>query len=163
MKPARIRALERAHRYTWVREVPRGSNRSRKIDEWNRTAGVPAGSPYCDSFHHSMFWAEGVYVGGGAYCPATFDWGKAAGLEVTRPLRGDSVFFDWDGNGELDHVGFVDRVLALRWRGGRFIGLLRTVEANTSSGLAGSQSDGDGVYVRTRWVNSSTRFLRIPG
>lgn len=33
---------------------------------------------------------------------------------------------------------------------------------HTPSGLAGSQSDGDGVYVRTRWVNSSARFLRIP-
>lgn len=160
---ARLRALERAHRYTFVREHPPGSNRGNQIDSWNEVAGVPLGSPYCASFHHAMFHAEGVELGGGAYCPTVYSWGKAHGYEVGRPFRGDSVLFDWNQDGELDHIGFVDKVLALRWRGGRFVGLLRTVEANTSSGLSGSQSDGDGVYVRWRWVNASTRFLRVQG
>lgn len=162
-KPVRIRALERAQRYIGVKETPPGSNRGVLIDQWNHTAGVPVGSPYCASFWHSMYDAEGVHVGGGAYCPTIYDWGVAKGFEVRRPFRGDAVLFDWDQNGELDHIGMVERVLALRWSAGRFVGFVRTVEANTSAGLAGSQSNGDGVYRRWRWVNTSTRFLRVTG
>ena len=41
---------------------------------------------------------------------------------------------------------------------------LQTVEGNTSSGVAGSQSDGDGVFQRRRVVASKTvGFIRIPG
>jgi hypothetical protein len=53
------------------------------------------------------------------------------------------VFFDWEGNGSPDHVGLVvshDKTKKT----------LKTIEGNTSSGVRGSQSNGDGVYVRTR-------------
>jgi hypothetical protein len=41
---------------------------------------------------------------------------------------------------------------------------LRTVEGNTSSGVAGSQSDGDGIYLRTRIISKrQVAFVRIPG
>lgn len=166
-KPLRLRVLARATTYVGVREKPPGSNRGTLIDAWNQLANVPAGSPYCDAFVHAMHHAEGYELGSpkadDAYCPATLAMCQRNGWEVKRPYRGDLVFYDWNSDGVADHVGVIDRVLALRWRGGRFVGLLRAVEANTSSGLSGSQSDGDGVYRRTRWVNASTRFVRVPG
>lgn len=158
-----LAALVEARKFVGVREHPPGTNRGIAIDHWNRAAGVPLGSPYCDAFQHTAVWAPvGVTLGGGAYCPATLAWGQKLGYERTRPFKGYLVFFDWDQDGTVDHVGIVANVLALRWKGGRFVGLIRTVEANTSSGLSGNQSEGDGVYMRVRWVNSSTRFLRIP-
>ena len=159
--PLRLRVLERAQRYVGVGETPPGSNRGSLIDGWNRLAGVPLGSPYCASFGHAMYHAEGYELGGAAYCPAVLSWGRGKGFEVRRPLRGDISLYDWDQDGTVDHFGIVEKVLALRWRGGRFVGLLRTVEANTSASLRGSPSNGDGVHRRWRWVNSSTRFLRV--
>lgn len=166
-----LAALTIATRYVGTMEQPPGSNRGPLIDKWNKAAHVALGSPYCDSFQNSV-WAEaGVKLGkgwenGSAYCPATLAWGQKQGWERRRPWKGFLVFFDWDQDGVVDHVGIVAGVSALRWQGikanRRFVGLIRTIEANTSPGLTGSQSDGGGVYRRTRWVNSSTRFLRVP-
>jgi hypothetical protein len=47
------------------------------------------------------------------------------------------------------HVGFV-----VEWRGKSGT----TVEGNTSSGLKGSQNDGDGVYMRKRTINPYSYF-----
>jgi len=57
------------------------------------------------------------------------------------PVAGDLVLFDFPGLGEPHHVGFV-----------RSAGhaIVSTVEGNTSSGIAGSQADGDGVFCRSR-------------
>lgn len=163
--PSRVgfAALKEAQRHIGVREEPPGSNRGPLIDKWNEGAGVPVGSPYCEAFQHTAVWLPvGVKLGGGAYTPATVAWGQAQGYERRRPWRGYLVFFDWDRDGTVDHAGIVEKVLALRWKGGRFVGLIRTVEANTSAGILGSQSDGGGVHRRLRWVNPGTRFLRIP-
>ena len=58
---------------------------------------------------------------------------------------GDIVLFRWDGNvndfSYSDHVGFVEKNC------GSYI---QTIEGNTSSGTSGSQSNGGGVYRRTR-------------
>jgi hypothetical protein len=57
---------------------------------------------------------------------------------------GDVVYFDWGGSQsvqQVDHVGFVEAVA------GDYI---LTIEGNTSSSNAGSQSNGDGVYRRKR-------------
>lgn len=78
-----------------------------------------------------------------------------------RPLRRDLVLYNWTGPGPpfADHIGLVVTVLKL----GPIL-KLRTVEGNTSSGTTGSQSDGDGVYLRTRLVSKrQVAFVRIPG
>lgn len=91
-----------------------------------------------------------------------FDYYSAEGCRVSRPYRGDVICYDWSSGGIYgDHIGFVSRVLALRKD--RFF--VRTCEGNTSSGDAGNQSNGDGVYLRKRWALVSAReaaFLRIP-
>lgn len=169
--PTRIgdAALAEMGRRVGLRET-NGPNRSPEIDRWNTKAGVPVGSPYCATCLHDAFNAVGYDLGGDfahadSYCPSLLAWGRGKGLLRVRPYRGYVVLFDWDEDGVMDHVGIVEKVVGLRWttRGGdrRFVGLIRTIEANTSAGLAGSQSNGDGVYRRLRWVNASTRFLRV--
>jgi hypothetical protein len=59
-----------------------------------------------------------------------------------RPAAGDLVLYDFHGQGEPHHVGFV--------RGVQPDGVIRTVEGNTGPGDTGSQGDGDGVYLRVR-------------
>ena len=169
---AGLAALAGAARYLGARET-HGSNRSPLIDRWNTYAGVPVGSPYCATFQHWV-WNEladvdlgGNYWAADSYCPSLLAWGRKLGYERARPYAGYVVLFDFDEDGTMDHVGIVEKVIGLRWtaKNGtrRFVGLIRAIEANTSSGIRGSQADGDGVHRRTRWVNASTRFLRVPG
>lgn len=56
---------------------------------------------------------------------------------------GDIVFFDWNHNGDPDHVGIVYKNDPKRR-------VMTTIEGNTSAGVGGSQSNGDGVFKRTR-------------
>lgn len=149
-------------------ERPSGSNRGPEIDRWNTQAGVALGSPYCASSIHSAFLEAGYDLGGrfanaDSYCPSLYSWGKGLGFDRKRPFKGYVVLFDWDEDGVLDHVGIVDTVLALSFdTAGNFTGLITTVESNTSPGVSGSQSNGDGTWPRKRQVNAHTRFLRIP-
>lgn len=64
---------------------------------------------------------------------------------------GDLVCFDWDDDGEADHVGFVELNQGTH---------LQTIEFNTSGSWAGSQSDGGGVYRRTRDWDSVCAMIR---
>lgn len=72
---------------------------------------------------------------------------QKAGRWVGRngdPRAGDIVYFDWGGSesvNKVDHVGIVEAVQG---------NVILTIEGNTSSDWAGSQSNGDGVYRRKR-------------
>lgn len=163
---ARIRALTLAGNKVGVKEVP--PNRGALIDAWNALAGAPTGSPWCASFVHAMFKKAGLDLPGGASVEAILTAAKAKGWVVKRPLRGDLACFDFNEGDKYgpfgDHIGFVERVLALRWGNGTFTGWVATVEGNTSSGVAGSQSDGGGVYRRRRWVRGiGAEFVRVQG
>ncbi len=63
------------------------------------------------------------------------------------PEPGDLIIFDFNNNGTGDHVGIVEKVNG---------NTLTTIEGNTSSGNSGSQTNGGGVYRRTRYLSSST-------
>jgi cell wall-associated NlpC family hydrolase len=64
-------------------------------------------------------------------------------VKLEEAQKGDLVLMNWPGGNSVDHVG----IAADRYRGN---GLLATVEGNTSSGPGGSQSNGGGVFKRTR-------------
>jgi hypothetical protein len=125
--------------------------------------GLPEGYAWCDAFQsyeehgvagHKLP-IESASVG------QTYATAKRLGWVVTRPRRGDLVLYNWEGAGPpfADHIGLVVKVLSL----GATL-KLRTVEGNTSSGVAGSQSDGDGVWLRTRVISAKqVAFVRIPG
>lgn len=75
---------------------------------------------------------------------------------VSAPKEGDMVTFDWDKNGEPDHIGFF-----IKWIDEK-AGIFQTVEGNTlPEGGQGDQSNGGGVYVRTRYTSSANiHFIR---
>lgn len=147
----RVDALERALRKVGAHETPPGSNRGPLIDVWNMDANGLVGEPWCMSFVHGMYLAEGKHLGGWAGVQNFLQWATLHGYPVTRPFRGDIVCFDWNGDRWYDHVGIVDRVLAVG-PGGRPPYVIRTVEGNT----------GDAVRIKRR-AGLRMRFVRVPG
>jgi hypothetical protein len=144
-----------------IREVG-GNNHGPWVKRFLAEVGLPEGYAWCDAFQ--SFEEEGA---AGHRLPIesasvgqTYAMGKQLGWAVTKPARGDLVCYDFDGDGQFDdHIGLVVRVVAL----GPVL-TLQTVEGNTSSGVAGSQGDGDGVFLRRRVVAAtSVGFIRIPG
>lgn len=140
-----------------------GNNHGPQVKLYLAEVGLPEGYSWCDAF---VSWCFHQAAGGkklpfeSAGVAITYNYARAHNWVVDRPLRGDLVVYDWQGNGTFDdHIGFVLRVIQL----GPIL-ILKTVEGNTSSGIAGSQSDGDGVFIRTRTIRkSSVRFIRVPG
>ena len=132
-----------------------GSNNNNKF-------GVAYGlnnQPWCVIFIWYLFNMTGLgdlFYGGGkiALCSALFNYHKKLGQQVsTDNLKsGDVVFFDFSGKKkDTSHVGIVESVGS---------GFVITIEGNTSSGQSGSQSNGDGVYRRTRSLSYVTCAYR---
>lgn len=155
-----LAALKVAQAKVGIREVPPGSNWGVAVSRILWSVGIHSPAPWCLAFVHYCFELGGKTLGGGGLVQAFQDWAVANGEIVTRPYAGDCVCYDWDSDGWADHVGIVEKVLALRWKGRVFAGWVATVEGNTSSGVLGSQSDGDGVYRRRRWVGTC-KFVRV--
>jgi hypothetical protein len=151
-RPARICALLKAATFVGTTEQPPGSNRGPLIDRWNMGAGVPLGSAWCMSFQHAMFRLCGVKLGGWASVGNFEAWAFKHAYEVRRPRRGDLICFEWELDSWPDHVGIAERVLALRWKGVRFVGWVRYIAGN----------DGNAVSRRTRWMTERDRFCRVP-
>lgn len=132
------------------------------IDYWCRQAnGIPGGYPWCAAFATGCFRAVGREIGDARRASVGFfeAWARQHGMLVERPFAGDLVCYRFDRDDWPDHIGIVDKVLSLP-RGGRPY-LVRVLEGNTSRGVAGSQSNGGGVYLRTR-LAYRCRFVRIP-
>lgn len=116
-----------------------------------------SGVPYCAMFaSYCLDWA-GVPCAGmpSAYCPDIVNAGREAGCtpynEDAEP--GDLVLFDWGGDGLADHVGIVEENHPDE-------GYMTTIEGNTSSGSAGSQSNGGVVARRQRGYGSICCVVR---
>lgn len=160
-KSARLRALDHARQYIGVKEDPPGSNDGPEIRKWLKDAGINQPAPWCMAFLRAMFKKAGVKLGGGASVGFFEEWAVQNGeLIVRRPFAGDVVCYRFDADNWPDHVGIVEKVLALRWRGKEFAGWVQTIEGNTSSGVFGSQANGGGVYRRRRWI-SRCKFVRV--
>lgn len=139
-----------------------GNNHGPWVKRFLAEVGLPEGYAWCDAFQ--SFEEDGV---AGHKLPIesasvgqTYAIAKQLGWLVTRPLSRDLALFDFDGDGQFDdHIELVDKVLAL----GPIL-TLRTIGGNTSSGIAGSQADGDGIWLRTRVIAANrVAFVRIPG
>ena len=64
-------------------------------------------------------------------------------VPIGQAQRGDLVFFQFDEDAQPDHVGIVKfHNTKLKY--------IQVYEGNTSSGKAGSQSNGDGFYLKRR-------------
>jgi CHAP domain len=95
-------------------------------------------------------WWVGQQAGAGhlipktAYTPTMAGWYQQRGRADRTPRPGSLVFFDWPGDGvdRISHVGLVEAVNP--------DGTLTTIEGNTTSGTAGDQRMGGGVWRRRR-------------
>jgi hypothetical protein len=139
-----------------------GNNWGPQVALYLRATGITFPAAWCMAFVHWCYGQAGKTLGGGASVGNFLTWARQNGIIVARPLRGDLGCWELSGDSWPDHVFFVERVLKLGpvWT-------LRTIEGNTSSGQAGSQDDGGGVYRRTRLVRNSSVlgaiFVRVPG
>jgi len=149
----RHRALAVAVSFIGTREDPAGSNSGVWVNRFLKEgAGLGPGYPWCAAFLCYCFQKAGY--------PITFTnrasvgywdkWIKEYGYLVSRPLKGDVVCYRFDSDDWPDHIGIVERVLAVRWRGKTFVGWIQVIEGNTS--LA-NQADGGRVMRRRRWAN----------
>lgn len=162
MTTFREKALAHAATFIGVKEHPPGSNHGTQIDVWQKRTNGITGYPWCAAFVYCMFSDvnKKVDVPGPALVENWVKWARQKGYEVLRPLKGDVICYDWEPNGWRDHIGFVEKVLALRWnKSKRFIGWVRTIEGNTAGG---NDSNGGEVQRRWRWVNGAEVFVRVP-
>lgn len=108
-------------------------------------------------FNHAS--AGNLFYGGNrvALCSTLYNYhnglGQAVGTTGAHLRAGDIVFFDFSGRKrDTNHVGIVESV--------QNSSTIITIEGNTSSGAAGSQANGDGVYRRTRSTKYVSRAYR---
>jgi peptidoglycan hydrolase-like protein with peptidoglycan-binding domain len=131
-------------------EDPRGSNCCRYTNWYPMD-----GSPWCAMFVSWVLDKAGVAGYKHAYTPTGAELFRKQGRFFTSdPKPGDVVYFNFpDSLDRIQHVGFVEKT------GGSSI---TTIEGNTSSGEAGSQDNGEGVYRRVRPVSHVVGYGR-PG
>lgn len=106
---------------------------------------------WCMEFIWWCFMQAGMDWYKTASCTACYKHYASRAVSRDALREGDIVFFDWDHSGDCDHVGIVESVGSSR---------ITTIEGNTSSGNAGSQSNGDGVYRRYRTRSQIAKAIR---
>jgi len=108
-------------------------------------------NPWCAMFVSWCFDKAGIVKKvaaqtpkGFASCDAGLRWFNKKGklVPVGKAQPGDIVFFQFDADAQPDHVGICESNDGKKY--------LKVYEGNTSSGNKGSQSNGDGVYLRKR-------------
>lgn len=142
------KAIAYAQAYEGTVEDPGRPNRGTQVDKWERLVEMIA-QPWCGAFMYAVLRHAGVkgLSTRMRYVPYILADAKAGsnGMDKVVPLSaalpGDLLIFNWDG-GEPDHVGMY---LGRDKNGG-----ILTIEGNTTSGSAGNQSNGGGVWNRTR-------------
>lgn len=132
-------------------ESPAGSNKTKFAAE----AGHLNGYAWCATFVVAIMRRKGIKLPSeSAYTPTMLNGFVAAGTGSRAPAGiqvGDVVFFNWTGGKLPNHVGIVT------WVGKDTI---ETIEGNTSPGDAGSQSNGGGVFKRTRRLSQVVGYGR---
>ena len=166
----RARAVNWAKSRVGITENPPGSNSGPYISKWQNLSGYPGegGVPWCQCFVNAS-----AYVGMGrnrnrfnpaaigGYTVSVVDMAdngehglKRISLDAARP--GDWVFFNFPGGESVDHVG-------LFMHANKGEGTISTIEGNTSAeGASGSQSNGGGVFRRTRSTSLVAAVVRVP-
>jgi hypothetical protein len=137
-----------------VRE-DRGNNRGEIIDAMATEAGYSKGLAWCAIALSSCAILAGyekreLPLGYGAVRNWR-NWAVERGYITKRPGRGDLAFWvNRDGTGHIEAVVSAGAI----W--------VNTIGGNTSSGEAGSQRDGDGLYRRKRLRATFHGFIRLP-
>lgn len=113
------------------------ANGDSKYAEWD---GDPEGS-WCDFFVSWVAKQAGAsdIIGNFGWCPGHVEWFKNRKQWGKTPTVGAVVFFDWNHDGEADHVGIVETVNPN--------GSVGTIEGNSTNPSGGRY----GVFRHTEW------------
>lgn len=142
------RVLEIAGHELGTKEAPADSNVC-KYSRW-----YPMVGPWCAMFVSWVLDRAGIEGYKHAYTPAGAELFKSKGRWTQNPRPGDVAYFDFpDSLPRIQHVGFVVKVNG---------NVITTIEGNTSSGSAGSQDNGGGVFRRERARSLIVGFGRPP-
>lgn len=132
LPPIQTALVRRAMADIGLCEMPPGSNRSPRIDNYLRAVGSPVGSPWCAAAVAA--WCRDV---GALYpplnagsCAAWHRWSLEHSLFTSAPQEGYLVLYDFTGRKQADHIGVIARLTPLKF----------TIEGNTS--LAGFSREG---------------------
>jgi len=123
-------------------EMPPGSNRSRRIDEYVAAVGSPPGSRWCAAAVAAWWRDCGAQIppANAGSCNSWVAWSRQLKSWSSIPVAGSAVVYG--SNGIATHIGVVVRVTPR----------LLSVEGNTS--LAGN-SNPDGIAVAIKQVAAS--------
>ena len=100
---------------------------------FRKYCGLPSGAAWCNAFVDYIANEGGVkslYFNGAkeTYCPHSMAWCKKnlAMIPLYLAMPMDIIYFDWDKNGNPNHIGFV--------RGRKDTSSIYTIEGNTDGG-----------------------------
>ena len=113
-----------------------------------------SGVPYCDMFV-SYILAKTDINWVSAYVPGREAQARSRGVLISKwDIRpGDLLTFDWQGDGESDHIGIATSA--------PYGTKIDTVEGNTSWGYAGSQGNGGVVTNKQRDMDDVVYGIRV--
>ena len=113
---------------------------------FRKFVGLPSGAAWCNAFVDYVANEGGVsklYFNGKkeTYCPHSIKWCQAnlAQVPLFLAMPMDIIYFDWDKNGNPNHIGFV--------RGRNTTSSILTIEGNTDGGKV-AQKTRNGKYVQ---------------
>jgi len=152
-------ALAIARTQVGTKEQPAESNLT-KYGKWYGVQGQPWCAifvSWCFGHVRQPFWQTTRVTFKYAFVPFVVGDARAGrnGLQVvsrTGVRVGDVVCFDWEGDGQADHIGFFDGWI------NQTSGSFRTVEGNTAFG---NDSNGGEVMRRERTISQVQVFVRV--
>lgn len=120
--------------------------------KFRKYCGLPAGYAYCNAFvcyvanegdDKKLYFDGKKYT----YCPSSIKWcyNNLADIPIYLALPMDIIYFDWEPNGNPNHIGFVRKRKSDQE--------IYTIEGNTS------KTDKDGKVLATGVVANKTRAL----
>lgn len=123
---------------------------------WSEVYPAFRGQPWCGAFMVYCYRRVGVDLMRAAwwyYVPFIRNFARGIGAYENESSYGAAGLFDWNGDGLMDHVGMSNPDYNSDY--------FRFIEGNTSSGNAGSQSNGGGVYERYRDYGDIDGFVNM--
>lgn len=142
------------------KEYPDNSNKT-KYGKWFGIDGVP----WCGIFVSWVYDKAGIplnkiqFEKGFAGCQFALEYFKRNGLTTSKPVPGDLVFYDWNNDNRVEHVGLFQCWTKLA-DGRTSSTSFSAIEGNTANG---NNSNGGQVMIRYRSIDvNKITFVHLP-
>ena len=130
-----------------------GNNGGYWVERFQKVSKAPRGSQWCAAFVNFCLDSAGVkglpFTGSGLARSFATKNKTIKANTFNGELPAGTIIVWRRGNTLFGHAGVIEK-----WKGTKGT----TVEGNTSSGVKGSQNDGDGVWRRRRSIDPSNYF-----